>query len=112
MGIEKRIDACEVLSGVFERLRGLLARKPDDATRILVPCHDIHTFGMRHPIDIAFIGRDGTVLEVHRNVGRRRRIRRGDAAMVAERFAKEGEWLTQGDTIRTGAWHGYNNTRS
>src|SRR5262245_60069684 len=31
----------------------------------LVPCQWVHTFGMRYPIDVAFLNRDGRVLAVH-----------------------------------------------
>lgn len=81
----------------------MLFRDPDDVTRLLVPCHDIHTFGMRHPLDIAFISRDGEVLDVHRNVSTMRRLKHKGASLVAERFSKEGDWLKKGDVIRIGS---------
>lgn len=49
------------------RRRGLLGRdslNPDEGIYI-VPCEWVHTFGMRFPIDIAFLHRDGRVLAVH-----------------------------------------------
>jgi uncharacterized membrane protein (UPF0127 family) len=42
--------------GPWSRARGLLARpdlRPGDAL-VLVGGHQVHTFGMRHPIDVAF----------------------------------------------------------
>lgn len=86
-------------SSVAARLRGLLLRKPDEKMRLLVPCHDVHTFGMRHDIDIAFLSRDGRVLEVHRNVGRRRRMKCLAAAAVIERFSSEDAWFEAGDRV-------------
>jgi hypothetical protein len=56
------------------RMRGLLGRPmlPDDEALFIKPCNMIHTVGMRHPIDVVFIARDGTVLEVAPHVGPRR----------------------------------------
>ena len=47
--------------------RGLLGRSHLDMHEgmYLVPCQWIHMFGMRFPIDVAFLGRDGRVLAVH-----------------------------------------------
>jgi uncharacterized membrane protein (UPF0127 family) len=50
-----------------ERTKGLLGRKhldPDEGIYI-VPCQWIHMFGMKFPIDVAFLGKDGRVLAVH-----------------------------------------------
>lgn len=97
------VESLELATTAKERLRGMLFRDPDDVTRLLIPCHDIHTFGMRYPLDVAFISRDGRVLEVHRNVATMRRIRRKEASLVAERFSREGEWLREGDVIHIGS---------
>lgn len=47
--------------------RGLLGREHLDRSEgmYLVPCQWIHMFGMRFPIDVAFLGRDGRVLALH-----------------------------------------------
>lgn len=97
------VESLELATTAKERLRGMLFRDPDDVTRLLIPCHDIHTFGMRYPLDVAFISRDGRVLEVHRNVATMRRIRRKEASLVAERFSRDGEWLKEGDVIHIGS---------
>ena len=102
MDISGDAEPIEMATSASSRLRGLLFRDPDDITRLLVPCRDIHTFGMRYPLDIAFISKDGCVLEVHRNVEGRRRIKRKEASMVAERFSRQGDWLKTGDVIRLG----------
>jgi uncharacterized membrane protein (UPF0127 family) len=52
------------------RRRGLLGRTyldPDEGIYI-VPCQGIHMFGMKFPIDVAFIGREGRVLAVHHHL--------------------------------------------
>lgn len=105
MSLQGKVERFQIASTVSERMRGLLFREPDDITRLLVPCHDIHTFGMRHPLDVAFISKEGDVLEVHRKVSARRRIKRKGASMVAERFSQEGDWLKAGDRIRLGVPH-------
>lgn len=105
MSLQGKVERFQIASTVSERMRGMLFREPDDITRLLVPCHDIHTFGMRHPLDVAFISKEGDVLEVHRKVSARRRIKRKGASMVAERFSQEGDWLKAGDRIRLGAPH-------
>jgi uncharacterized protein len=48
------------------RLRGLFGQAPlpPDRALWLIPCRAVHTVGMRVPIDVAFVARDGTVLRV------------------------------------------------
>lgn len=102
MDVCGEVESLELATTAKDRLRGMLFRDPDEVTRLLIPCHDIHTFGMRYPLDIAFISRNGEVLEVHRNVATMRRIRRKDASLVAERFSRKGDWLKEGDVIHIG----------
>lgn len=105
MNLEGKVETFQISATMPERMRGMLFRKPDEVTRLLIPCHDIHTFGMRHPLDIAFISKDGSVLEVHRHVSGGKRIKRKGASMVAERFSQKGDWLKAGDTIKLGVPH-------
>jgi len=50
-------------TGVLERMRGLIARKPLETGEglLLSPCGAVHTFGMKYALDLAFIGKDGMV---------------------------------------------------
>lgn len=96
------VESLELATTAKDRLRGMLFRDPDEVTRLLIPCHDIHTFGMRYPLDVAFISRSGEVLEVHRNVATMRRIKHKGASLVAERFSRDGDWLKKGDVIHIG----------
>jgi uncharacterized membrane protein (UPF0127 family) len=50
-----------------DRKRGLLGRDSLDPEEgiYIVPCKMIHMFGMRFPIDVAFLAADGRVLAVH-----------------------------------------------
>lgn len=56
----------------WSRLRGLLLRPPlrADASEALLitPCGSIHTCGMRYPIDVVFIDKQGMVLGCHEAV--------------------------------------------
>jgi uncharacterized membrane protein (UPF0127 family) len=46
------------------RRRGLLGRDGFEGALVLRPCRQVHTIGMRFPIDVAFCTRDGRVLRV------------------------------------------------
>lgn len=52
--------------GFWQRLRGLLGSDGlPPATGLLLPgCRAVHTFGMRFPIDVVFIDRDGTIVRL------------------------------------------------
>lgn len=80
------------------RARGLLGGAEADGVLLLAPCRDIHTFGMRRAIDVAFIDGDGRIVASCRNVGPGKRIRCRRAVAVIERVAREGEpWPEEGD---------------
>ena len=53
-----------------QRRRGLLGRSGLDSEEgiYIVPCEGIHTFRMKFPIDVAFLGKDGRVLAVHHSL--------------------------------------------
>lgn len=90
---------CVFLTRMKERLRGALFREPDDSLFVLVPCNAVHTFGMKHDLDIAFLDGEGTVLAVHRKAGKRRRLRCPGARMTLERFSRESPWFTVDDRV-------------
>ena len=54
----------------WTRMRGLLGRPcPGEGEgMVLVPCNQVHMFGMAYALDVAFIGRDGTVLRIVRDL--------------------------------------------
>ena len=54
----------------FTRLKGLLFKKSisEDEGMLISPCSQIHTFGMKFPIDVIFLSGDFTVLEVLKNI--------------------------------------------
>lgn len=87
-------------SKVPARLRGLLFCEPNDDLILIVPCHDVHTFGMGYAIDLAFLDERGCVLDSHRDVLPKRRFRCKRAVAVVERFAQPRKpWLQQGDYL-------------
>lgn len=89
-----------VASSVSARLRGLLFREPSNRMVLLVPCRDIHTFGMEYAIDVAFLDREGRVLESYRDVLPKHRCRCRKAHAAVERFAQPRKpWLRQGDYL-------------
>jgi len=46
------------------RRRGLLGRDGIGGVMVLEPCRQVHTIGMRFPVDVAFCDRSGRVLRV------------------------------------------------
>jgi uncharacterized membrane protein (UPF0127 family) len=50
----------------LQRLQGLLGRRPLAAGQALwlAQCASIHTLGMRYPIDVVFLDRDGYVTKI------------------------------------------------
>lgn len=63
-------DKVEFGNTFLKRFFGLMGRKnisPDQGF-YLEPCSSIHTFNMRFPIDVLFLAKDGTVLEIVHNM--------------------------------------------
>jgi len=59
----------------WNRALGLLARRPlaEGEGLLLGPCKAIHTWGMRYPIDVAFLDRAGRVVASYPGVRPNRR---------------------------------------
>lgn len=89
----------EIAHSRMSRLKGLLGRNDYPHALLLYPCKDIHTFGMCFAIDVAFLSSDGVVIEAHRNIGSRRRLRCKTAYATLERMHAESEWFKPGDRI-------------
>lgn len=59
-------DKIECGNTFIKRFFGLMGRKsiaPDQGF-YLEPCNSVHTFSMNFPIDVLFLAKDGTVLEI------------------------------------------------
>lgn len=81
------------------RLKGLLGSGPEAAPVLLMRCSSVHTIGMGYPLDLAFIGKRGEVLEVVRSVGPGRVVSCAGAFCVLERPARDGGWLCGGQHL-------------
>jgi uncharacterized protein len=68
------------------RLLGLalLTRERAGAGLLIPRCQSVHTLGMRFPLDLIFLDREGGVLELHRGVPPGRFIRCPGAMAVLE----------------------------
>jgi hypothetical protein len=89
-----------VLSSPFDRLRGLLGTGSDAGPVALMGCSSVHTIGMGYRLDIAFVGRSGTVLAVWRSVPPGRLLANRRAWVTLERPHRRGTWLAQGEKVR------------
>lgn len=89
------------LAGRFPaKVRGLLCSQPSEETLLIMPCCDVHTAGMHHHLDIAFVDAAGLVVESYRDVGPFRRLRKRGAIAVMERFAScSTPWFMAGDRV-------------
>jgi uncharacterized protein len=56
------LATAEMAEGAWNRTRGLIGRDSVDGAIVLRPCKQVHTLGMRFPIDVAFCSPDGVVL--------------------------------------------------
>jgi uncharacterized protein len=54
----------EIATSYRARTRGLLGRDSVDGAMLLSPASSVHTFGMRIPIDVAYLDRHLTVIAV------------------------------------------------
>lgn len=88
-----------VASTWWSRVRGLLWGASPDDLLVIVPCSDVHTFFMRHPIDVAFVGFDGTVIRAERRVVPGKRLGVPGSALVIERFASDLPWYRPRDQV-------------
>lgn len=95
------LAAAEVAVTRRQRRRGLAGRDGLEGVFVLRPCRQVHSFGMRFPIDVAFCDRDGFVLHTARMVPARvsRPVPRAYFAIEANSGAF-GRWgLSVGDRV-------------
>lgn len=89
-----------VLSSWVQRLRGLLGTREGASPVMLLRCRSIHTYGMRYPIDVAFVGGSGKVLRVVRGMAPAACASCPKAECVLERPAQEDLWVEEGEHLR------------
>lgn len=58
------LAAAEIASDRRARRRGLRGRPKVQGALVIDPCRQVHSFGMRVAVDVAFCAADGTVLAV------------------------------------------------
>jgi uncharacterized membrane protein (UPF0127 family) len=91
----------EVATDRRRRARGLLGREGIEGALVLPGVRGVHTLGMRFPIDVAFVDRGGTVVDVVRmppwRLGRTRWRARSVLEAEAGSFARWG--LARGSTV-------------
>jgi uncharacterized membrane protein (UPF0127 family) len=88
-----------------ERRRGLLGRDSlsSDEGIYLSPCEWLHTFGMRFPIDVAFISAGGLVLAIHHRLKPNRLSKivwRAEGALELSEGTLRVTNTEKGDTVR------------
>lgn len=91
-----------VLENYEERLQGLKGHTREWAGRLVAfpHCCSVHTFGLREPIDIAFVSEAGRVLRSEVNVPPRRLLVCPNAFWTFERARSDEPWLDSGDHIQ------------
>ena len=98
---EDVLASAEVASTRRARRRGLLGREGIDGVLVLAPAKAVHTLGMRFDLDVAFVDRDGTVIDVCRM--RRHRIGlprfKAHSVLEAEAGAFDRWQLRVGDVV-------------
>lgn len=59
-----------VAGGFWQRFKGLMLSAPlaDDAAFLIRRCSSVHTFFMRHALDLAYLDQDGQIVKLERNV--------------------------------------------
>ena len=85
-----------------DRIRGLLGTAPltDGEALVLTPGRQVHTFGMRRPIDVVFCSREWVVLHVVRSMRPRRMSRfLWSAIFVVELPAGGAAMVETGDRL-------------
>lgn len=60
----ERIARLEVAASPNRRSRGLLGRTGLDGGLLITPCSGVHTFRMKFGIDVAFLDKSWTVLDI------------------------------------------------
>jgi uncharacterized membrane protein (UPF0127 family) len=84
----------EIAASRTARRRGLLGRDSlaESSAMLLAPCGAVHTIGMRFPIDVVFVDRQGFAVKVVRNLRPWRIALAGGGRAVVEMAAGSLEW--------------------
>jgi uncharacterized protein len=58
--------SAEVAESVLDRMRGLIGRPSYDGALLLTRTRSVHSWGVRFPLDVAFLNKDLTVVAITR----------------------------------------------
>lgn len=89
----------EIAASYRTRTRGLLGRDAVEGALLLSPAGSVHTFGMRMPIDVAYLDRHLTVLSVRTM----RPGRLGRPRLRSRHVLEAGAGVMAGWGVRVGA---------
>ena len=80
------VERLRVADSFFKRLKGLLGTRelPAGEALLIRPCNAIHMFGMRYPLDIAFVNRENRILQTIRALQPGQTAKCSQAAYVLE----------------------------
>lgn len=97
-------DAVDIADTWWRRLRGLLGTSTlaPGAGVWLRPCRAVHMFGMKYPLDVAFVDAGGRVVATYARLapGRRTRLHRAaEAALEVGAGALEAADVREGDLL-------------
>lgn len=97
---DRVVASLEIASTRRARRRGLLGRDGFEGALLIERCRSVHTFGMRFPIDVAFLDPDGVVLRVVTlPAWRMASARRAKRVVEAEAGAFERWGVSAGDVL-------------
>jgi uncharacterized membrane protein (UPF0127 family) len=97
-------DRVRVADSWWSRFRGLLGTPPLQAGEGLLidPCRGVHMFGMRYPIDVAFLDRTGTIVGICRGLAPGARspfVRAARSALELPAGTLDAAGISEGDTL-------------
>ncbi len=92
----------EIAASYRTRRRGLLGRDGVEGALLLTPCNSVHTFRMRFAVDVAYLDRQLSVVDVHtmrpgrlgRPRFRARHVLEAEAGVMARWGVRPGVRLT------------------
>lgn len=95
------LASAELAADRAARRRGLLGRDHVEGALVIRPCRQVHTIGMRIPIDAVFCGGDGRVLRIAHLAPRRvsRPVLRSRFVVEAAAGATDRWRLRVGDVL-------------
>lgn len=95
------LASAEVAEDGPAKRRGLLGRDGVEGAFVITSCRWVHTMGMRFPLDVAFVDREGTVVKTVRMSRHRlgRPVRGADWVIEAQAGAFDRWDLREGDVV-------------